>query len=147
VQEKATLNFFTKNSDTYKKNASGLSKVEAIYFPSIALLIGLSNILTIAIGSYYATTHQHNITAGTITEFVMYVNMLTFPVSAIGWTAGMIQRASASQKRINEFLLTAPTIKNGKNLFAVKQIEGDIVFDKVEFVYPHTGIRALHQFN
>ena len=147
VQEKATLHFFAKNSETYKKNAIGLSKVEAIYFPSIALLIGLSNILTIAIGSYYATTHQHNITAGTITEFVMYVNMLTFPVSAIGWTAGMIQRASASQKRINEFLQTAPTIKDERNLPAIKQIGGDIVFDKVEFVYPHTGIRALHRFS
>ena len=104
------FSFFSANSEAYKKNAVSLARVEAIYFPSMALLIGLSNIITIAIGGYYLVSHQYNVTAGTITEFVIYVNMLTFPVSAIGWTASMIQRAAASQKRLNEFLQTRPTI-------------------------------------
>jgi ATP-binding cassette subfamily B multidrug efflux pump len=145
VQEKAMLHFFSKNSNLYKENAVGLAKVEAIYFPSMALLIGLSNILTIGIGGYYLITNQYNVTAGTITEFVIYVNMLTFPVSAIGWTASMIQRAAASQKRLNEFLLTEPAIKN--NHAASHAIKGDIVFDDISFTYPHTGITALQHFN
>src|SRR6188474_2679611 len=111
VQEKAMLGFFTKNSEEYKKNAVGLAKVEAIYFPSITLLIGLSTLLTIMIGGLYYMHGTHHITIATIVEFVMYINMLTFPVSAIGLTASMIQRAAASQKRINEFLETAPSIR------------------------------------
>ena len=108
VQEKAMLGFFTKNSETYKKNAIGLAKVEAIYFPSITLLIGISTLLTIMIGGLYYIKGGHSIGIDTIVEFVMYINMLTFPVSAIGLTASMIQRAAASQKRINEFLDTVP---------------------------------------
>ena len=147
VQEKAMFNFFNTNSELYKKNAVGLAKVEAAYFPSMALMIGLSTLVTIAMGCVYvlnsATT---NVTAGTITEFVIYVNMLTFPVSAIGWTASITQRAAASQKRLNEFLQTVPTIN--ENEFASKEtISGDIHFQDVSFTYPHTGIEALKQFN
>ena len=145
VQEKAMLGFFNKNSEDYKRNAIGLARVEAIYFPAMALLIGLSNLLTIAIGGWYLIHHQYNVTAGTITEFVIYINMLTFPVSAIGWTASMIQRAAASQKRLNEFLQTTPEIKDTATVSATK-ISGDIVFDTVTFTYPHTGITALQNF-
>ncbi len=146
VQEKAMLGFFTKNSNEYKKNAVGLAKVEAIYFPSMALLIGLSTLLTIAIGGWYLIHHQYNVSPGTITEFVIYVNMLTFPVSAIGWTASMIQRAAASQKRLNEFLQTEPGIKSNPSAKDQK-ISGDIIFDNITFTYPHTGITALKHFN
>jgi len=146
VQEKAMLGFFNKNSEDYKRNAIGLARVEAIYFPAMALLIGLSNLLTIAIGGWYLIHHQYNVTAGTITEFVIYINMLTFPVSAIGWTASMIQRAAASQKRLNEFLQTTPEIKDTAGISATK-LSGDIVFDTVTFTYPHTGITALQNFN
>ena len=97
VQERAMLGFFTKNSEAYKKNAIGLAKVEAIYFPSITLLIGLSTLLTIMIGGLYSINGNRDIGIDTIVEFVMYINMLTFPVSAIGLTASMIQRAAASQ--------------------------------------------------
>ena len=145
VQEKAMLGFFNKNSEDYKRNAIGLARVEAIYFPAMALLIGLSNLLTIAIGGWYLIHHQYNVTAGTITEFVIYINMLTFPVSAIGWTASMIQRAAASQKRLNEFLQTTPEINDTATVSATK-ISGDIVFDTVTFTYPHTGITALQNF-
>ncbi len=146
VQEKAMLGFFTKNSETYKKNAIGLAKVEAIYFPSITLLIGISTLLTIMIGGLYYINGGHSIGIDTIVEFVMYINMLTFPVSAIGLTASMIQRAAASQKRINEFLDTVPTIKDEKDAVSVK-LKGNVAFKDVSFTYPHTGIRALKNFD
>ena len=145
VQEKAMLGFFTRNSDDYKKNAIGLAKVEALYFPSMALLIGLSTLLTIMIGGLYALNGKPGMTA-TIVEFVMYINLLSFPVSAIGWTASMIQRASASQKRLNEFLLTEPVIKNPA-LPIEQRLEGEISFNHVDFTYPNTGIQALSDFS
>ena len=146
VQEKAMLGYFDNNSEAYKRNAIGLAKLEAVYFPSMALLIGLSTLLTIMIGGMYAINGRHGMTMGTIVEFVMYINMLTFPVSAIGWTASMIQRASASQKRLNEFLHTVPKIISPSS--AVKKvIKGNIVFNHVDFTYPNTGIRALKDFN
>lgn len=146
VQEKAMLGFFNKNSEQYKNQAIGLAKVEAVYFPSMALMIGISTLLTIAIGCWYVLHGQNNVTAGTITEFVIYINMLTFPVSAIGWTASMIQRAAASQKRLNEFLQTEPEIKQSANA-TIETVSGDIQFNNVTFTYPHTGITALKNFN
>lgn len=143
VQEKAMFGFFEKNSEDYKNNAIGLAKVESIYFPSMALMIGLSTLITILIGGIQAL---HDTTkVGVIVEFVIYINMLQFPVSAIGWVASMIQRASASQKRLNEFLHTKPSITDkGK---AVDKVKGDIVFDKVDFIYPHTGIHSIKNFS
>ncbi|HTE07709.1 MAG TPA: ABC transporter ATP-binding protein [Flavitalea sp.] len=146
VQEKAMFGFFNTNSESYKKNAISLARLEAIYFPAMALLIGLSTLLTIMIGGLYAVNGQHGMTVGTITEFVMYINMLTFPVSAIGWTASMIQRAAASQKRVNEFLNTEPTIRDAVSPLKLR-VEGNILFDNVDFTYPHTGIHALKNFN
>lgn len=146
VQEKAMLGFFAKNSEEYKKNAIGLAKVEAVYFPSITFLIGLSTLLTIMIGGLHHIANPDKTNLATIVEFVMYVNMLTFPVSAIGLTASMIQRAAASQKRINEFLDTTPTIQNPPG--AIKEpLQGNIGFEDVNFIYPHTGIHALKNFN
>jgi len=147
VQEKAMFGFFDKNSEEYKKNAIGLSKVESLYFPSMALLIGLSTLLTIMIGGYYYINYGlDRMSLGTITEFVIYINMLTFPVSAIGWTASMIQRAAASQKRLNEFLDTKPVISDQPLAKKIK-IEGNIEFSNVDFTYSHTGIEALKNFS
>ena len=147
VQEKAMFGFFDKNSEEYKKNAIGLSKVESLYFPSMALLIGLSTLLTIMIGGYYYINYGlERMSLGTITEFVIYINMLTFPVSAIGWTASMIQRAAASQKRLNEFLDTKPVISDQPLAKKIK-IEGNIEFRNVDFTYSHTGIEALKSFS
>jgi len=146
VQEKAMFGFFDKNSEEYKKNAIGLSKVESLYFPSMALLIGLSTLLTIMIGGYYYINYGlDRMSLGTITEFVIYINMLTFPVSAIGWTASMIQRAAASQKRLNEFLDTKPVISDQPLAKKIK-IDGNIEFSNVDFTYSHTGIEALKNF-
>lgn len=146
VQEKAMMGFFHKNSVDYKDNAIGLAKVESIYFPAMGLLIGLSTLLTIMIGGIYALHHTGGVSIGVITEFVMYVNMLTFPVSAIGWTASMIQRAAASQKRLNEFLHTAPAIADSPRA-QCPVLQGDIVFDRVDFTYPDTGINAIRHFS
>lgn len=144
VQEKAMLGYFANNSEAYRKNAVSLAKTEAIYFPSITLLIGLSTLLTIMIGGLQHINGKTDLP--TIVEFVMYVNMLTFPVSAIGLTASMIQRAAASQKRINEFLRTKPTIMD--TLHPVDTpLEGNIVFENVDFVYENTKIKALQHFN
>ncbi|TMI94603.1 MAG: ABC transporter ATP-binding protein [Bacteroidetes bacterium] len=146
VQEKAMLGFFKKNSEDYKRNAIGLAKVEAIYFPSMTLLIGLSTLLTIMIGGIHHIHNPDKTSLPLIIEFVIYINMLTFPVFAIGWTASMIQRAAASQKRLNEFLETEPTIQNNSAPQKIL-LQGNINFSNVDFVYPHTGIEALKNFN
>jgi ATP-binding cassette subfamily B multidrug efflux pump len=146
VQEKAMLFYFKNNSESYRNNALGLAKTEAIYFPSMALLIGLSTIITIMVGCLDIVNNVNDVTPGTIAEFVLYIQMLTFPVSAIGWTASMTQRAAASQKRINEFLHTEPEIKNtGSELAPL--LQGNIAFHNVDFTYPHTGINAIKDFS
>ena len=144
VQEKAMLGFFKKNSEAYRQNALSLAKTEAIYFPSMALMIGLSTLVTILAGGLMVIDGKVNV--GTIAEFVMYIQMLTFPVSAIGWTASMTQRAAASQKRINEFLHTTPSIQTPvENIH--HPLEGNISFSNADFIYPHTGIHALKDFS
>ncbi len=143
VQENAMLGFFEKNSEEYRKNAISLAKTESIYFPAMSLLIGISTLLTIMIGGLYVIKGEINV--GVIGEFVMYILLLTFPVSAIGWTASMIQRAATSQRRINEFLHTSPTIQN--NNHSTDLLKGTIEFSNVDFTYPHTGINAIKHFN
>ena len=146
VQEKAMLGFFKTNSEDYRSNALSLAKTEAIYFPSMALLIGLSTLITIMVGGLDVTNNVPGASVGKIAEFVLYIQMLTFPVSAIGWTASMTQRAVASQRRINEFLLTAPMIRN-KAGAVEKILDGNISFTNVDFIYPHTGIHAVKDFS
>ncbi|HVZ96950.1 MAG TPA: ABC transporter transmembrane domain-containing protein, partial [Chitinophagaceae bacterium] len=130
VQEKAMLGFFEKNSELYRHNAISLAKTEAIYFPSMGLMIGISTLLTIFIGGLYVINGSVNI--GVIGEFVMYILMLTFPVMAIGWVASMIQRAITSQRRINEFLHTRPSIRNSEDALKAS-LQGNIRFDHVDF--------------
>ena len=146
VQEKAMLGFFTKNSEAYKNNALSLAKTEAIYFPSMALMIGISTLITIVVGALDVVNDPLHHSVGTIAEFVLYIQLLTFPVSAIGWTASMTQRAAASQKRINEFLQTPTTIKPP---VVAKQpsLNKSISINNVNFVYPHTGIHAIKDFS
>lgn len=138
VREKHTREIFAQESQEYKANAMGLVKVQALFYPAMILLVGLSTILTIYIGGNQVI--NGNITAGNIAEFIVYVNQLTFPVSMLGWVTTLIQRAAASQKRINEFLQLKPDITSG----TVKQeLVGDISFRNVSFTYPDTGIQAL----
>jgi ATP-binding cassette subfamily B protein len=144
VQEKAMLGFFKKNSELYRQNAVSLAKVEAFYAPTMALMIGLSTLITIYLGGLQALQDPSKV--ATVIEFVIYINMLTFPVSAIGWTASMIQRAAASQKRLNEFLSIQPNITNPTSPVMTK-LNGDIVFKDVSLVFPHSEITALADFN
>ncbi len=144
VQEKAMLGFFEKNSEAYRNNAISLAKTEAIYFPAMSLIIGLSTLITIMAGGMAVINGQMSI--GVIGEFIMYILILTFPVSAIGWTASMIQRGATSQRRINEFLQTVPSIKN-KPMDKPIHLKGNIQFSHVNFTYPHTGIHAIKNFN
>ncbi len=146
VQEKAMLGFFAANSEAYKQNALALAKTEAIYFPSIGLLIGVSTLVTIMAGGMDVVNGVPGASVGTIAEFVLYIQMLTFPVSAIGWTASMTQRAAASQKRVNEFLQTKPAIRQPAPLLN-PALHHSIDFVNVDFTYPHTGINALKNFS
>lgn len=146
AQEDSMLHFFDENSKKYKKEAVTLARIEALYFPSMTLFIGLSILITIMIGGYYYINGMHNVGLDTLVEFVVYINMLMFPVSAIGWTASMIQRAAASQKRLNEFLQTPSKIVTSIHA-KDSALTGDIRFESVNFIYPHTHIHAIKNFS
>lgn len=139
VQESPMARFFRGQSEVYKDKSMGLAKVNALFHPTMLFLIGISTVLTVFIGGLQVV--KGTITAGNIAEFVIYVNMLTWPVTALGWITSIIQQAAASQKRINEFLDTTPEIVSVTS--ESELIEGKIQFDKVSFVYPDSGIKAL----
>ncbi len=137
-------NFFSSKlnseNEAYRTRSMNLVKTNAFFYPIMMLLIGLSTILTIYIGGqeYIAGNLEEK---GTILQFIIYVNMLTWPVTAIGWVTSLIQRAAASQTRINEFLSTEPKVKNTSN--ENLKLDGDITFKNVSFTYPESGITAL----
>ena len=130
--EKLSLKKFRNNCDKYIKKQLDLIKIEALFYPLIVTLIGTSTLLTIYIGGIEAS--KGNITTGTIAEFIIYVNMLSWPVASVGWLTSLIQRAEASQKRINEFLSNDSTIKNfGKQkIVSVDEVEFKNVFFRNE---------------
>ena len=138
-REEYSVNEFEKQSIEYRKRTMGLVKTEALFQPFMILLIGLSTIFTIYIGGMQAIAGK--ISYGNIAEFVVYVNRLTWPIASLGWVTSLIQRAAASQTRINEFLQTAPEIIS--NSSAAEIIKGDIEFKNVSFTYPDSGIKAL----
>ncbi|WP_272023316.1 ABC transporter ATP-binding protein [Olleya namhaensis] len=130
---------FNELSETSKEKQLNLVKIQALFFPMMILLIGLSNVLVIYIGGKQYMNGE--ISLGTISEFIMYVNLLTWPVATVGWVTSIVQEAEASQKRINEFLKTEPEIKN--NTPTASNIKGDIEFKHVSFTYDDTNIQAL----
>ncbi|TAG88506.1 MAG: ABC transporter ATP-binding protein [Bacteroidetes bacterium] len=134
---------FAKESENYKKQAVKLSYIEALFYPFMLALVGLSTILVIYVGGMEVMNGK--ITSGVIAEFIIYITMLTWPVTAIGWITSIAQRAAASQVRINEFLNTKNDIVSEKNL--IKEIEGKISFENVTFTYPDTNITAIKNFN
>lgn len=144
VQEDATAGYFDKASNEYRESSISLAKTDALYQPTMQLMIGLSVILTIFIGGLQVM--RGNITVGNLAEFVIYVNMLTFPFFSIGWVASMVQRAAASQQRLNEFLEIQPEIKDNPGAQTVV-LKGAVRLENVTFTYPHTGITALKNFN
>ncbi len=144
VQERNMMRFFETNSEAYRKSSVNLAITEAVYFPAMNLFIGLSMLSTVLIGGYFAISGH--ITTGNIAQFVLYINLLMFPISSIGMVASMTQRAGASQKRIDEFLNTQPDIVSPTN--AITHVPtGDVHFQNVTFTYPHTGITALNNFS
>ncbi len=142
-RELDSMHKFEVESDEYKRQSLKLTKVQALFFPLIFGLIGLSTILTIYAGS--TEVIQGNLTLGHIAEFIIYVNLLTWPVTSLGYTSSLVQRAEASQKRINEFLNTATTLVSEKNIET--EIKGKVEFKHVSFTYPDTGITALNDIS
>lgn len=143
VREEHSLKNFTSESNEYLKKNEELYRINALFFPLMLLLIGLSTILTVYIGGQ--ETIAGNIDFGVIPEFIIYVNMLTWPVASIGWVTSLVQRAAASQERINEFLKVTPEIQNTSN--EPLELKGNIEFKDVSFKYPDTGIQALDKIS
>lgn len=138
-KEEDFVQHFSVQSDEFRRRALDLAKTEAWFQPLMVLLIALSTLLVVFIGGYRVEAGY--LTAGNIAEFILYVNMLTWPVTSIGWIASIVQEAEASQARINEILSEKTNIQNSNH--SVYTIEGAIEFRNVGFVYPDTGIRAL----
>lgn len=138
-QEKNFSLNFDNASESYKAKSLSLVKIEALFFPLMILLIGLSTVITIFIGGIQVI--EGKISYGNIVEFVYYINLLTWPVTAIGWIASIIQRAEVSQKRINTFLNESNTITVNKDIN--HNISGSISVNDVHFTYPETGIKAI----
>ena len=128
-----------KLADTSRSKNMSLIKIQAWFFPLMILLIGISNILVVFIGGKQYMNNE--IELGVLAEFIIYVNMLTWPVATVGWVTSIVQQAEASQKRINEFLKTQSSIININN--KKTQINGKIEFKNIQFIYPETNINAL----
>lgn len=139
AREEESYERFVGESDVYKHRSLRLARVDSLFFPLIVTLIGLSTIITVWVGG--AEVINGNLTVGNIAEFVLYVNILTWPVTALGWVTSIVQRAAASQKRINEFLLTNTDIVSRKNF--ENELQGAIKFNNVSFTYADSGITAL----
>ncbi len=135
----STVKHFNEEAENYRDTAMSLVKTESLFHPVILFLPVLSTLITIYVGGMEVI--NGTITYGNIGEFVIYINLLTWPVASLGWVTSLIQRAVASQKRINEFLKTESKIKN--NNAEEIEIRGQIEFKNVGFTYPESGIEAL----
>ena len=141
--EPQTISDFNDLSNESKEKNIHLYKAQALFFPLMILLIGISNLIVFYVGGMEYI--RGNITIGTIAEFTMYVNMLTWPVAIVGWVTSTIQQAEASQKRINEFLKQKPEIISGDH--TPSSIEGNIEFKNVSLTYDDTNITALNNIS
>jgi len=137
--EPTLINDYNKECLEYKRQNMSLVKVDSLFMPFLTVLIGLSTIIVVYIGGKEALAGK--ITVGKIAEFTMYVSNLTMPIVSLGWITSLVQRAAASQTRINEFLNTRPTIQSETE--KTKALKGTIEFDHVTFVYPDSGIKAM----
>lgn len=142
-KESEFIHQFSKESEEYKNRSLALAQVEAWFHPLMILLIAVSTLLVVLVGGF--EVYAGRISAGNIAEFILYVNMLTWPVTAVGWIASVIQEAEASQTRINQLLdKKSPVINNNNERY---HLNGDIEFKNVTFVYPNTGITALRNIS
>ncbi len=142
-REQQLADRFAADSEVYKTKSMELVKVQAIFFPTILGLIGISTLLTVYFGGKEVI--NGSITAGNIAEFIVYVNILTWPVASVGWVTSLVQRAAASQKRINEFLDLEPEITNPSTI--PFEFTNSIEFKNVSFTYPETNITAIDQLS
>ncbi len=143
AREQETMSRFDEACLEYRNGSLDLTKYNSLYFPLMIFFIGLSTILVIYFGALEST--KGYFTSGLIAQFIIFVGMLTWPVTSIGWVASIIQRAEASQKRINEFLSLRPTIEN--NSYESFKLAGDVEFQQVSFTYPETGVQALNNIS
>jgi len=143
VRETDSGDRFSEESNEYRNRSIALGHINAWFSPMILTLIGISTILTVYVGGQQAM--EGKISTGNIAEFLIYVNMLTWPVTSLGWVISMAQRAAVSQRRINEFLNEPNDIQSTENSEAI--IEGFIEFKNVSFTYPDTGIKALQNIS
>jgi len=143
IENQTVQDFDVLAEESKEKNIS-LYKAQALFFPLMILLIGISNIMVIYIGGMRYINGQID-NFGIIAEFILYVNMLTWPVAVVGWVTSIVQQAEASQKRINEFLQEEPSIQNTNE--TPTEIAGEIVFKNVSFIYEDTNITALNKVN
>ena len=141
--QKEVSSKFDNYSDSSKNRSIDLSKVQALFFPLMILLIGISNIIVIYVGGNQYIGGKINI--GVIAEFIIYITMLTWPVAIVGWVTSIIQQAEASQKRINSFLKSKPSVNDYGKILNFKN--GDIKFQNVSFKYPETNLYALKNLN
>jgi ATP-binding cassette, subfamily B, multidrug efflux pump len=133
-------------SEESKTKAMDLARLNSLFGPFMLALIGVSNLVVIYFGGMMYINGTDGVTdIGTIAAFILYLNMLTFPVASLGWVSSMVQEAAASQKRINEFLKIKPEIKN--NTEQRSEVKGDIVFENVSFTYEDTNIKALENIS
>lgn len=138
-KEKEFINQFSNESEEYKKRSLSLARVESWFHPLMILLIAVSTLLVVLVGGF--EVYAGRISAGNIAEFILYVNMLTWPVTAVGWIASVVQEAEASQLRINQlFTQKSPIVNNNTQRY---QLGGEIEFRNVTFIYPNTGVTAL----
>ena len=137
--EATIIKDFEKIADESKEKNIHLQKANALFFPLMVLLIGISNLLVIYVGGKQYINGEIQI--GTIIEFMLYVNILTWPVAVVGWVTSTIQQAEASQARINEFLKQVPEIQNTNS--ASSELKGNVTFKEVTFTYDDTNITAL----
>ena len=142
LQPKMNSNFDTLASQSYEKNMA-LVKVQAWFFPLMILLIGCSNLIVIYVGGNQYINSEIEI--GVLAEFIIYVNMLTWPVAVVGWITSIVQQAEASQKRINDFLIEQPEIVDGPGV--LQKVEGNLSFKNLSLCYPETEIQALNNIN
>lgn len=143
VREEDSAREFAKASEEYKIKSIELTRVNALFFPLIMTLVGISTIITVYAGGLQVIRGE--IGYGVIAEFILYVNILTWPVTSLGWITSIVQRAAASQTRINEFLDIENDIVSTEDLSTT--IEGDIEVKDLSFVYPDSGIKALNQIS
>ncbi len=147
AKEPMAVERFAEAAADYRKRSMDQATVDALFMPSIMLLIGLSTVLTIFVGGKKLLDGDPTVTVGNIAEFVIYVNMLTWPFASVGWVTSLIQQASASMERINEFLDAEPAITDADvpttKEYSPAPIQGGITFRNVSYTYPDTGIKAL----